>query len=99
MLSPESQEWKDLMSYMQLQELKPDSADAALIQSLHTTAERYLTGADTTDPLYSQAIRCMVLDWFDNRGSGSGGSESSLSVGVRQIINQLKTRASLEGLP
>lgn len=98
MLDPASKEWKDLIAYMQLPDIEPDSADAALIQSLHTEAVEYLTGAEQSNALYLHAIRCLVLDWYDNRGSGSGGSETSLTVSTRRVINQLKQISALEGM-
>ena len=99
MLDPTSAEWKNLIAYMQLQDIAPDSADAALIQSLHTEAVEYLEGAEQPEALYQHAIRCLVLDWYDNRGSGSGGSEAALTVGTRRVINQLKQKSALEGIP
>ena len=98
-----SNEWCALKTYMHLEEMPDGGEDAALVQGLHTAAASYLSNAGVTRStvecssegdtlaLYNLVLQAMTLDMYDNRGSVSGGSAAAAAVGVREMINQLKS--------
>lgn len=68
--------------------------DDALLTSLHGAAVSYLDNAgicaaEAPAELYTLAIHVLVLEWYNGEGINSG-----VSIGARQIINQLKLSAA-----
>lgn len=66
--------------------------DDALLTSLYASAAAYLANAGIppcTSPLYECAAYGLVLEWYDG-----GTTSSAVTVGLRQIINQLKLTVS-----
>ena len=65
--------------------------DDTLLASLYSAATVYLSNAgipaDSSD-LYELAAFGLVLEWYDS------GSTSSITVGLHQIISQLKLKVS-----
>lgn len=66
--------------------------DDALLTSLYASAAAYLANAGIppcTSPLYECAAYGLVLEWYDG-----GTTSGAVTVGLRQIINQLKLMVS-----
>lgn len=66
--------------------------DDALLTSLYVSAAAYLANAGIppcTSPLYERAAYGLVLEWYDG-----GTTSGAVTVGLRQIINQLKLTVS-----
>lgn len=66
--------------------------DDALLMSLYASAAAYLANAGIppcTSPLYECAAYGLVLEWYDG-----GTTSGAVTVGLRQIINQLKLTVS-----
>lgn len=66
--------------------------DDTLLTSLYASAAAYLANAGIpsgTSPLYEQAAFGLVLEWYDD-----GATSGAITVGLRQIINQLKLTVS-----
>lgn len=66
--------------------------DDALLTSLYASAAAYLANAGIppcTSPLYECAAYGLVLEWYDG-----GTTSGAVTVGLRQIINQLKLTVS-----
>lgn len=65
--------------------------DDGQITSLYHAAKAYLLGAGiapSESELYELAAASLTNEWYDG-----GGTSAPLSVGLRQIINQLKLEA------
>lgn len=70
--------------------------DDALLESYYSAAIHYLEGAGVEmpeSPLYELAVKGLVAGWYDGEEFNSG-----VTVGTRQIINQLKLSASGGGV-
>lgn len=72
-----------------------DDEDDDIISMMYEAAEIYLDdgcGAKpgTADSLYILALWSLTLHYYENRNSI--GNEASFPVGLRPIINQLKSR-------
>lgn len=68
------------------------SEDDTLLSSLYASAVAYLGNAGIPlreSPLYELAAFGLVLEWYD-----SGTTNGAITVGLRQIINQLKLTVS-----
>lgn len=66
--------------------------DDALLTSLYASAAAYLANSGIppcTSPLYECAAYGLVLEWYDG-----GTTSGAVTVGLRQIINQLKLTVS-----
>lgn len=66
--------------------------DDTLLTSLYASAVAYLANAGIpsgTSPLYERAAFGLVLEWYDG-----GTTSGAITVGLRQIINQLKLTVS-----
>ncbi len=68
--------------------------DDALLQWLYKAAVKYLDKAgikeDTSDEEYLLVAFSLTLEWYEN------GSTAAVTVGTRQLINQLKLDAVAE---
>lgn len=83
-----------------------DSARAqveALLDSLRRAAVTYLDNAGCSGTvsaqdtaLYDQAVKALVLHWYDNRNA-IAYNRSMVPLGLREIINQLKMEAMVHG--
>lgn len=74
------------------------SEEDALLLELIAAAREYLDGAGVPDPeadnpLYSLAVKALVLAYYDHRGTTEAVSVSAIP-GMDNVIVQLKLRAA-----
>ena len=95
---------EDLVLYCRID--LPDAGDPArsnvikLLGDLLSAADDYLRNAGCSpfesEALYDQAVKGLVLHWYDNRNA-IAYNRTMVPLGLRTIINQLKMEAMSNG--
>ncbi len=82
-----------IYAYANLTDQMADPEVSATVESLADAAIEYLGIPYSADSkLYELALKGLVAHWYDNRDAISPSSMTETPLGLRQIINKLKSR-------